>query len=370
MIGHSRRGVNEAMPRPRPPRRARAGVVAAAAVLAVAGCGRDRPEGASTAATAAQARVTWAEQAPVGEGGSAAVFGLIGGGAWAEQGPMYVLDVAEKRVVALGPDAIPTARVGRPGRGPGEFFHPAGLAVDGAGALYVLDMGNRRLERFAWKDGALDRTGSITLDFGAEHLCTLGGRLFLLGPREGHLIHEMDPAAGTIVRSFAPDAAAGDPLLAAHRAAGYLLCGPGDEVTFLPLLRPSVSRFQASTGRLRDSLAIPGYREVRVSRHSSGGVLYQEPAEGRSHRASSIVHLGNGTALVQIGIMRQGATSGHEVESLRSFVLDWEHRRASEVAGLPRLLAARGDTALATVDDPEPLVRLVHLTLPEPGAAQ
>ena len=74
--------------------------------------------------------------------------------------------------------------------------------------------------------------------------------------------------------------------------------------------------------------------------------------------------------LVQIGILRPGASSGHEVESLRSFVLDWERGRADEVQNLPRLLAVRGDTALAAVDDPEPRVHLIRLTLPEPGVAQ
>ncbi|HEX2077012.1 MAG TPA: hypothetical protein VHG08_04860 [Longimicrobium sp.] len=347
-----------------------AGTIAAAACLAATGCTRDRAESPRTSTPAAQTEVQWSPLRTAAAGGGAAVFGLIGGGAWAERGPMYVLDVAEKRVVALGPDGTPTARVGRPGRGPGEFFHPAGLAADASGKLYVLDIGNQRLERFTWKGGALTYTGSIPLDFAAEHLCFLGGRLFLLGPREGHLIHEMEPGAGTIVRSFAPDATAGDPMLAPYRAGGYLLCGPGDEITFLPMLRPSISRFQASTGRLRDTLVIPGYREVRVSRHSSGGVLYQEPPEGRSHRASSIVHLANGAMLVQVGILRPGASSGHEIESLRSFVLDWEHRRAAEVAGLPRLLAARGNTALAALDDPEPLVRLIRLSIPEAEAAQ
>jgi hypothetical protein len=352
------------------PRRVLTGTIALAAVLAAAGCGRDGAESPRAIAPGAQTEVRWSPVRTDTAGGGAAVFGLIGGGAWGAQGPMYVLDVAEKRVVALGPDARPLGRAGRPGRGPGEFFHPAGLATDAAGGVYVLDIGNRRLERFGWSGGALTRTGSIPLDFDAEHLCFLGGRLFLLGPRAGNLIHEMDPAAGTIVRSFAPDAEAGDPMLAPYRAGGYLLCGPDDELTLLPLLRPDVARFQASTGRLRDTVAIPGYREVRVSRHSSGGVLYQEPPEGRSHRASSIVRLGNGTVLVQIGVLRPGASSGHEFESLRSFVLDWERRRTTEVDGLPRLLAARRDTALAALDDPEPLVRLVHLTLSEPGAVQ
>lgn len=361
----SRREVDEAAPR-----RVLAGTLALAAVLGAAGCGRDEPQPAPRAEPPAQARVRWSPLPAAAAEGGAAVFGLIGGGAWAEQGPMYVLDVAEKRVVALGPDARPAARAGGPGRGPGEFFHPAGLAADGAGGVYVLDVGNRRLERFAWSGGALARTGSIPLDFAAEHLCVLGGRLFLLGPRGGQLIHEMDPARGAVVRSFAPDADAGDPMMAPYRAGGYLLCGPGDEVTFLPLLRPGVSRFQASTGRLRDTLVIPRYREVRVSRHSGGGVLYEEPPEGRSHRASSLVRLGDGTVLAQIGIVRRGASSGFEFDSLRSFVLDWERRRAAEVQGLPRLLAARGDTALAAVDDPEPLVRLIHLTFSEAEAAQ
>jgi NHL repeat-containing protein len=311
----------------------------------------------------------WRETARVGTatGEGPLSFGVIGDLAADGHGAIYALDVVRKRVVAVTVAGEALGAFGREGHGPGEFEDPVALALDDAGRLYVLDRVNHRVEVLAAAPAGLDRVGGFPVDFWAEDLCVLGGqRLFLLGERGGHLIHEIDPADGRVLRSFARDTAATDILMQSYRTRGYLLCGPGDEVAFLPLLRPEVQRFSPSTGSWLGTAKIPGYRAVRVRRLANGDVRFS--AQGGVHDfAGSIAALPGGGRLIQVGRLRRGATTRHEFESLRSYELSPRDHEVREVAvELPRVLTIRGATALAAVTDPFSAVSVLNLD-PDPG---
>ena len=70
----------------------------------------------------------------------------------------------------------PARVIGRAGTGSGEFERPTGLALDHEGALYVVDSGNDRLEKF-------DRAGVFLLEFGT------------FGSKAGQLIEPLDACA-------------------------------------------------------------------------------------------------------------------------------------------------------------------------------
>lgn len=306
--------------------------------------------------------IDWSLLSTVGaaEGAGPNTLGLVGDIALGDKGRIVVLDVAAKRVGVFAPGGQPVYQVGREGRGPGEFFGPVALAMHPRGRLYVLDRVNRRVEVFEAGNGI--RVGSFQLSLPAEDFCFVGDRLFLLGALDGRLVHEASPADGEILRSFAPDAESSDPLLTSYRAGGYLACGPGDEVIFLPLLRPELTRFQASTGSRLGTAVIPGYRAVKVYQNEKGGVVF-EALQGRSHDyASSIIPLAGGDHLVQVGPIRAGATTRHEFQSIRSFVVSWRNGTVRESPGeAPRLMYARNDTALAVLASPHPAVWMVEL---------
>ena len=61
-------------------------------------------------------------------------------------GAIYVLDMGNHRVQKFGPDGKYLATYGRQGQGPGEFYYPAGIAVDAKGFLYVTDPNNQRIQ--------------------------------------------------------------------------------------------------------------------------------------------------------------------------------------------------------------------------------
>ncbi|HEX2187818.1 MAG TPA: 6-bladed beta-propeller [Longimicrobiaceae bacterium] len=328
-------------------------------VVAVTATLRSSP---TSLAGAAAAPVGWSllQKFGASEGGGPGTLGMVGGAVLGDSGRVVVLDVVAKKVRVFDRGGRTAREMGREGAGPGEFRDPVALTTDPGGRVYVLDRINRRVEVF--EAGSGTPLGGFRVPFAGEDLCFLGERLFLLGAHGGNLLHEASPADGRILRSFAPDGDSSDLLLSSYRASGYLACGPGDEVAFLPLLRPEVTRFRASTGERAGTAPIPGYRAVKVSRRENGAVVFEAPEGGVHDYAASIVSRSSGGHLVQVGPIPQGATTRHEFESTRSFVVSWQDDTVREIPGeLPRLMYVRNDTALAALTSPAPAVWMVDL---------
>lgn len=293
---------------------------------------------------------------------SPAAIGLLGDAVMGNGGESFLLDVMEHRVgMVTGEGEV--AWTGGRGRGPGELMIPVALAAH-ADVLYVLDRGNRRIERYRTIGGTLRRSGDgVPLEFGPEDLCVSDGRLYVLGAYRAHAIHEISPDDGRVLRSFAPDAQLADELLATFRAGGYLACGTGGEIDFLPLLRAEVHRFDAATGALLQSAVLPAYDAVRV-RRTGDAVQFQ--AEGGVHDVgASLVPLPGGRLLVQVGRKPPGASTLHEFASLRSYVVDWGTGGVRVIPdALPRIADVREGWALALETDPEPAFRRIRFTPP------
>jgi DNA-binding beta-propeller fold protein YncE len=64
------------------------------------------------------------------------------------EGDVYVADSANNRIVKLAAAGTVLGEWGSYGTGDGRFREPAGVAVDGAGNVYVLDRGNNRVQVF------------------------------------------------------------------------------------------------------------------------------------------------------------------------------------------------------------------------------
>lgn len=289
-------------------------------------------------------------------------FGLVADVAIDESGRIAVLDGLENRIAVFTPDGRPLATFGGPGAGPGELTIPVAIAAGPRDRVFVLDRGNARINVYKPEGG---RSHSIPLDFGGEDLCFAEGRLYVLGERGGLLVHELAPETGVVLRSFAPDPAARDPLMRSTRATGYLGCGDGEIVLF-PLLLPEIRRYSVADGHLAEIDTIPGYRAVRAKRVGRSVVL-EAPRGGRHHIGASLVSLGGQGWLIQTGFARRGARSLHEIESIRSYLLP-PRGPLRQVAGPTfRLTASRGSIAVGTFTTPAPRVEVFHLR-PAPGA--
>jgi sugar lactone lactonase YvrE len=61
----------------------------------------------------------------------------------ASNGTLYVSDTGHHRIYRF-----PGGPFGEEGGGEGEFIDPRGVALDGAGNIYVVDAGNNRVQKF------------------------------------------------------------------------------------------------------------------------------------------------------------------------------------------------------------------------------
>lgn len=280
------------------------------------------------------------------------------------RGRLFALDAQRRTVVLLAPDRSRGRTIGRPGRGPGEFVAPISMTLDSRGRLLVLDRGTLRIEAFRMGEDGAERVGALPLPFPAEDIVECGGRLFLLGSWHFNLIHEISAVDGQVLRSFAPDSVPADDLMAGYRSTGYLECGPGPALTFLPMLRPELTRFAVTTGAQIGRLLIPTYKPVQVSRTGDGGLMFRAPTGGHHDMASSLVTLPDGSQLVQVGVLEDGAHTRHEFREVRSFVVSWDAPsiRPADVA-LPRIMRAHADSLFAVDTDPAPRVTAVRIQL-------
>jgi len=66
----------------------------------------------------------------------------------AREDAVYMADGVNMRVVKLNMNGDVVGTLGGPGKGPGQFDQPHGIAVDSTGAIYVAEVGNQRVQKF------------------------------------------------------------------------------------------------------------------------------------------------------------------------------------------------------------------------------
>lgn len=76
-------------------------------------------------------------------------FRLPDGVAVGRGGAIVVSDSGNDRIQRISPQGKVLAVWGRRGRRPGQFGEPLGVALDARGNVYVVDSGNRRVEKFS-----------------------------------------------------------------------------------------------------------------------------------------------------------------------------------------------------------------------------
>jgi hypothetical protein len=294
----------------------------------------------------------------VPEGDPARTFGDVADVAADRAGNLYVLDAAARRVRVFARDGAFLAELGRTGRGPGELLGPAALAIDSADRLYVLDAMSQRLEVFGPGPAGHRWERSIRLGFSAGDVCAAEGRLYLLGTGEGRPVREVTPD-GVPVRSFGAPPGGRDPLLSASLAGGYLACSGGG-ILHLPMLTPELHGYSPGVGDTWRA-EIPEYEAVRVEGDGES-VTFTAGRSGVHDVAGSAAGLTPEYGIVQVGVLRKGATSPGELTRVKSYVVSRRDGRIRLLrADLPRIVAARDGYAFAVRGDPYPRVEVYRV---------
>jgi RHS repeat-associated protein len=105
-----------------------------------------------------------------------------------DNGDMFVLDRGNDRVQEFNETGEYVRQFGSEGSGSGELRNPDGLAVNSEDDVWVLDTGNRRIEEFN-EDGELMRTAGSGMIESAEGIAVdRKGEVWVSATYEGHLV--------------------------------------------------------------------------------------------------------------------------------------------------------------------------------------
>ncbi len=252
-------------------------------------------------------------------------------------GTVYVITDGSSEVRILDAAGRTSASVGG---GDGSLSLPAAMLLGSDDRLYVLDPRLQRVVSFTKTSHGMAASGSFRLDFAAHDMCTIGSRLYLLGLREGHLIHSFT-AGGRLVASFGAAEKPRHRILGPTLARGRLEC---IEKSRLIILQPqfsgavlafSVRGTQVWTTELR------GYRKMVIGEKPDGSVTFAAPTRGVYHQPRAMLYLAPSYVAVQLGEYSATSRSKREHRRLDTRLLDMRTgRELSSQTGLPILLAA------------------------------
>ncbi|MBI3131210.1 MAG: putative Ig domain-containing protein [Acidobacteria bacterium] len=146
--------------------------------------------------------------------GSAARFNQPQGAVADAAGNLYISDSANHTIRKITPAGIVTTFAGRPGESgssdgaPGGFRNPAGLAIDGAGNVYVADANNQTLRKVtpagvvstlagsAGSQGSVDGTGPAARFRRPIALAVTPAGDLIVADFGNHLLRKVTPAGG------------------------------------------------------------------------------------------------------------------------------------------------------------------------------
>lgn len=303
------------------------------------------------------------------EGADGEVFGLIADARADASGRAFVLDERFHRIAAYDAAGALIGFGGRPGRGPGEFRSPRGLAwLDDS--LLALDVGSRSIHVFEIAPGGLSFARSIRLPFLARSFCTLGRRIFLAGLHEDATVHEIDEA-GVILRSFGQVYGAEEippgPFRHTVRetmSVGKIACSADPEVIVtIAQNRPDVTAYTPD-GRTLWRTTLAGYSQLTPHVTERGTMQYHGDSEtGGQHSAQGVLIWPPDLVLVQLAYLSDAGYRSSDEAPPGTRVLDLATgRELATVDSLPRLAAVDGGRALGFLNTPFP--RLLVLEVP------
>lgn len=243
---------------------------------------------------------------------------------------IFVLDDELNAVHVLNVSARTHARVGRAGRGPGEFTVPRGLALS-EDRIYVADE-RQIIHVFARAEGAWSWTRDIPVPFFPIDICFVDDDLYLLAMKddESGFIHRLE--ADDVVASFGIPYRWDNPLIRYATTEGRLACLPEvDGIAWVPARLNEVHMY-GTDGALRWITRLPGHRPMGIVENAESGSVAMGLTPGRTEMhmlyavAPVAAHL-----LVQLSLYDQEAVDADAPKTIRSYIIDPTSGAAGEI---------------------------------------
>jgi 6-bladed beta-propeller len=241
--------------------------------------------------------------------GEDAAFGSIVAATVGPGGDVYVLDHVNCAVFAFSPAGRMLWKVGRKGRGPGEYQLPTRIAATPAGALLVFDLGTGDVTTLS-QDGRFVSRSHLPLRFPyVDDMAVIGSDLLVSGyspdpPARRHGIHRFRTAGDRRVYagSFAPLPTVRDTAVLRYWGAGDIGRAANGDLLFALALPYVVYRFDAA-GRqklvVRPPFRVRGTPDdaVRIERNGDVTSISRSETAGVD-RPQSVLEVAKGWMLV------------------------------------------------------------------------
>lgn len=297
--------------------------------------------------------------------GEEAEFTEIIGGTVAPTGTVYVVDRLNYAVAAFSPAGRMLWKVGRKGRGPGEYQLPYRIAVTPAGTLLVYDLGTGDVTTLSQDGRFISRTHlPLRLHF-VDDIAVVGSDLLVSGyspdpqaHRNGIHRFRLGGPQAAYAGSFAPLPTVRDTAVLPQWGAGDITRAANGDLIFALALPYVVYRFDTA-GRqkvqARPSFRVRGMPDDAVRIDRSGEWTSFSSTGADVDRPHSVVEVANGWMLVTRVLRRARYwdlfTSDGRYVGSREYPREW--------GGVIGFDAARNFLwMVATHDDVPVLVRL------------
>lgn len=294
------------------------------------------------------------------------LIGHIRAAALAASGDVIVLDDNQRQLRVFDPGGAPRERVGRAGRGPGEFSEPLSLAVYADGRVFVGDLLLSVLV-FAPTAAGIRYERTLRIGVAPRAMCFLRGQLVVQGVSYGQpaILHVFD-RSGQRIRSFGALYRSPNRALNYQFGTGMIACDPvAGVVVYAP--RAGIGEFRAyrANGSLAWRTTVTGYLNNRVEETPGGGYRISGTGKG-AHSIHSLTLMPGLGVLVQIAYRTEQAFRDHTAfTTLHSFLLDPVSGRPLPLGTTlqPILASGTGEVVLG-FDDPSPRFEVRSLRLP------
>lgn len=282
------------------------------------------------------------------------LIGTISAALLLPSGHVVLLDAVQSELRIFDATGRPTRRLGRAGRGPGEFSDPLSLAADTDGRLYVADLAHA-IQVFAPGPAGYRYERTLHIEVAARGMCFLNGRLVVQGMKFGEdpILRAYD-RSGRVVRSFGTLYRSPNRLLNYQFSEGRIAC---DAQRGLILYAPydvvgEVRAYRADGTAVWRTL-LTGYKVNRIEDYQGG--VRVSGAEG-VHSVHTFTLLPGRGLLVQVAFQSEQALRDRiQFTTLHSFLFDPATGRPLPLGdALPPIVAAEGRNVVLAFDDPVP----------------
>lgn len=283
-------------------------------------------------------------------------FGRIEDAAATDRGVIFALDSRLSVIRAFDMNGRFLFSASGPGRESGRMFVPIALTFESPNKLLLLDAGNSRVTTFEIAADRLRLAGEFSIDFSPFDICTMSGRVYILGLKGGKVIHEYTDR-GRYVRSF------GDPFGPKHLrsfgplARGHIRCADViGKIVIASAYTPEVRGYER-TGILAWTTTLADFQPVLL-KSVPNGVRFQMPPEGKYQLVTALMGLSNQVIVLQLSTVTTSRTRRRALLAGEArFLSAADGRLLGAQVGLPPFLAMQSPLFFSRAE--EPFQRLV-----------